>query len=90
MNRVAAPEQRISVALLSVMRHYGDDRSTFGGSYKEDLDRFLYTYDNVSLACGVMELEKRGAMVLMLRDKTAHFSIVLATTAVHTRKISSS
>lgn len=60
-----APGEGIRVSLSTVMRYYADARNRFGGSYKEDFYQFMDTYDKVSRACGVRQLEKRHAIVFM-------------------------
>lgn len=47
--------------------YYGDDKYKYGVSYLEYISRVLVTYDKISLSCGVTALQKRLAMVFMLK-----------------------
>lgn len=67
------PAEGISPGMRNVMRYYSDYRSKFAYSYSEYLDRFLDTYDNVSLEFGVTPLKKRRAMVFIVKENDSYF-----------------
>lgn len=53
------------------MRAFQDERSKFGGSYRDNFDITLEMYDTITVACGVTIPDKRVAMIFRLNGKAA-------------------
>lgn len=73
LDHLERPGTGVSSSGNSLMRAFQDNESKYAGTYTEDLDRTLDTYDNMALGCGATMVENRLAMVFILKGNAASF-----------------